>query len=272
MTAAQAVSGGAGTGTGTGIGPGRLYAFFVRFQQEVGQALYQVRRQPDPGMTAAGGAADGPQALRALVTSVQTRLLDLIGQEAEAVAATAGAAGTEQFHKAAYAMVALTDELFLFGPPWPGRAVWERDLLELRYCGTARAGEMLPWMMDDLLKRGDGQQADLAAVYLLVLTAGFQGCYRADVAFGDQAARAGQARLAALTEALARRAAPDVSLSRITVQSYGHTLDRGGLRRLPAVAQWVWACLLAVLLYLLVSTALWQWLTADVRAILTPGG
>ncbi|WP_019643527.1 DotU family type IV/VI secretion system protein [Novispirillum itersonii] len=259
MTAAVA-AGGAG---------GRLYAFFVRFQQEVREALYQARRQPDGAPEASSGGGD---VIRAMVATIQTRLLDLIVQEAEEVSRTAGVAGSEQFHKAAYAMVALTDELFLFGPPWPGRAVWELDLLELRYCGTARAGEMLPRMMEDLLKRGDRQQAELAAVYLLVLTAGFQGCYRADVAFGDQAARAGQARLTALTEALARRAAPDMTVQRIAGQSYSHTLDRGVIRRLPAVSQWVWACLLAVLVYLLVSTAVWQWLTADVRAILTPGG
>lgn len=246
-----------------GAAGGRLYAFFVRFQQEVREALYQARRQPDVAPEESSGGGD---AIRVMVAAIQTRLLDLIVQEAEEVSRTAGVAGSEQFHKAAYAMVALTDELFLFGPPWPGRAVWELDLLELRYCGTARAGEMLPRMMEDLLKRGDQQQAELAAVYLLVLTAGFQGCYRADVAFG------GQARLTALTEALARRAAPDMTVQRIAGQSYSHTLDRGVIRRLPAVSQWVWACLLAVLVYLLVSTAVWQWLTADVRAILTPGG
>lgn len=275
--ASLGASSGASRGDTLAGSPGghRLFACFVRFGAELDRLLQQARRMPE--ITDEGKRARA----RDEVSALQARLLEVIEQGAQEMARAEGAFGQEIYRHAAYAMVALADELFLFGPPWTGRTLWEQDLLEVRYCGTARAGDLIPQQMEATVHRQDFPSDELAAIYLMMLSLGFQGRYRADVSFGShENAMVARRHLELLRRDLARRASgtrtmTDAELAegldQIFPQSWRHTLDQGRVIRLPAVARWVWACLLVTLVYLAVSTVVWNWLTSGVRAILGTG-
>jgi type VI secretion system protein ImpK len=99
-------------------------------------------------------------------------------QEAQALY-YGGAYGAEFFYKEAqYVMVALADEIFLNTKRWDGRLTWVSNLLESRMFGSHFAGDYFFRKLDELLVRRDPVYRDLAAVYLMALSLGFEGKYR----------------------------------------------------------------------------------------------
>ena len=82
------------------------------------------------------------------------------------------------FHEAQYVMAALADEVFL-GLEWVGRGAWLGNLLEDQLFHTRRAGERIfEGVRQFRLRERDLARRELAAVYLLALSLGFEGPYR----------------------------------------------------------------------------------------------
>lgn len=75
---------------------------------------------------------------------------------------------------AQYAVVALVDEIVM-SSTWPGAEQWRREPLQLHYYDNLLAGEEFFKRLDELRP---GSDDDLMEVYLLCLTAGFQGRFR----------------------------------------------------------------------------------------------
>jgi type VI secretion system protein ImpK len=126
-----------------------------------------------------GGAQLVPAGDMRESTYVLQSLVSLLKrQEAQAVY-YGGAYGAEFFYKEAqYVMVALADEIFLNTKRWDGGRTWVSNLLESRMFSSHFAGDDFFRKLDSLLVKRDPVYRDLAAVYLMALSLGFEGKYR----------------------------------------------------------------------------------------------
>ena len=99
-------------------------------------------------------------------------------REQEAEVGRAEATGLQLYRQAQYAMVALADETFRVSlGDWSGREGWMSYSIEMAFYQTQYAGEELFRRIDALLERRDPGERDLAEIYYLVLSLGFQGKY-----------------------------------------------------------------------------------------------
>lgn len=105
------------------------------------------------------------------------RLLALLERQALEAGRQGGEAGAGFYRDTQYVLAALADEVFLH-LDWWGRGAWGASLLEARLFGTQVAGERVFERISQLLRDRDPVQRDLAAVYLMALSLGFQGRYR----------------------------------------------------------------------------------------------
>ena len=137
----------------------------------------------------------------------------------------------EIYREAQYVMAALADEIFLH-MNWDGRANW--PLLESKLFQTHIAGEVIFQRLDRLLQRRDPFYLDLAAVYFMALSLGFQGKYR-----GNDPANALEQYKRQLFAMIYRRN-PQLFNTKnpIFPQTYQNTLDRGAGRKLPNQNIW----------------------------------
>ena len=127
----------------------------------------------------------------------------------------------KRYDKAKYPLVALADEVAL-NTDWSGRDDWEEELLEQHFFGTAIAGEEFY----NRLQEVGPEEDDLAEIYFLCLSLGFQGGYRS---------RAGERR--SLQQSLYSRLGDRVSKKsdKMCPQAYEHTVERD-MTKLPAVS------------------------------------
>lgn len=189
-------------------------------------------------------------------------LLDLGGDQAIRLG---GAYGATLYDEAKYAMAALADEVFLHQVRWAGADAWGDNLLETHLFHSAISGERLFQNIDAMLADSSPAHTELASIYLMVLTLGFRGRYR-----GRSSAEIDSYR-ARLRVFIAHRIAPVQDGEPVFADAYRHTLDEGRETLLPAIARWVWVAMGALVLYLIVSEALWVWLTDPVYYLIRGG-
>ncbi|BAP45292.1 DotU/TssL family secretion system protein [Pseudomonas sp. LJDD11] len=91
--------------------------------------------------------------------------------------AAVGEAQGDQAKATLFAFVAVVDEFLLF-TSWAGQAAWVEQPMESRLFKTRMAGDRLPLEIKRVLDSRDPALRDLANVYLLCLTLGFQGRLR----------------------------------------------------------------------------------------------
>ncbi|RKH95147.1 DotU family type IV/VI secretion system protein [Corallococcus sp. AB030] len=137
-----------------------------------------------------------------------------------------------------YVLAAFTDEV-LIQHAWPGRDAWSSALLEEELFGTHVAGDQLFTDIEALLREADAARVEMAAVYLLVLSLGFQGRFR-DRDAGTQLRKL-RRRLFAFV--FRREPGSREPAHRLLPQAYAHTLDGKHERRLASLRPW--ACALA---------------------------
>ena len=70
------------------------------------------------------------------------------------------------------------DEIFLHIVEWDGVEIWHNNLLETRLFDSYIAGEQVFRHLDKLLQERNPVYADLARIYLIALSLGFQGKHR----------------------------------------------------------------------------------------------
>ncbi len=167
----------------------------------------------------------------------------------------------ERFQEAAYVMAALVDEIFLT-LPWVGKEAWLEGLLEAELFQTHTAGEQLFVRAEGLLTRGEDGDRDLAAVYLMALTLGFQGRYR------------GAADTQPLTDLKDRLLAfimpsppADESTDPLFEQPYAHIRAGRPDLRLPRTQWWAGAVVAALVLYVVASALVWRHVADPVREL-----
>lgn len=230
----------------------------VAFRQFYGEVLRlkEEVRHPKGERDEAGAALDATQR----AARVSDLLLAKLRRQAAEAGRRGGDWGADAYRDAQYAMATLADEVFLRAEwdgrkGWDGREAWAADLLETRLFGTYVGGERLFTQIDELLRDPEPLRRPLAAVYLMVLSLGFQGRFagRADAG----------ARIDAYRKRLFVFVYPDARSALrgdqpLFAQAYHHLADDALPERLPPTRRWLTAALVALALYLVVSHGFWR--------------
>jgi len=244
-----------------------VHAGSIRFLSERFRSFYAILRDLEGEARSLGtGDAGTPAVPRRRIEDMIASLVHHLSEGQAEALRLGGAYGATLYQDAAYAMAALADETFLFGPEWGGRAAWDDILVEARLCGTRLAGERVFERIEGLLAANEPAHAELAGIFLMVLSLGFQGRYR-DAPGGAEVLASTRRRLSALAGGRAKDGAGP-----LFPEAYANTLDAGVAVGLPPLHRWVWLGLGLLVGYLVVSHLAWWTLTGPVRAIISGAG
>jgi type VI secretion system protein ImpK len=163
-----------------------------------------------------------------------------------------------------YVMAAVTDEILLHGPAWPGRETWSATLLEETLYGSRIAGERIFRAAHDILA-GQPASQGLGVAILLALMLGFRGRYFGTDDGGEIAAL--KERLFGVIFHLPYPV--EVDFDTLLSQGAVRPLEQASLRPLPSPHPWIMAILLLLILYIAISDVLWR---EAVTPILTLAG
>jgi type VI secretion system protein ImpK len=191
--------------------------------------------------------------------AISLRLQHLLEQAALDAGARSGEYGATVFAEAQYVMAAVADEEFLTAE-WAGREEWLGFLLERALFKTQIAGEEIFRRIDRLLLTRTGVSAELASVYFMALSAGFEGQFRGTNSDTLQEYRRRLYRF------IFRRD-PARSGGSILPQPYEHIAAPARQTRLPVVQRWALVLGLVIVAYLVASHLVWRSVTQDLRAI-----
>jgi type VI secretion system protein ImpK len=192
---------------------------------------------------------------------VWQHLLTVLERQDIEAGRTGGAFAREIYREAQYVMAALADEIFIH-MNWDGRANW--PLLESKLFQSHVAGEVIFERLDRLLKRQDPFYLDLAAVYFMALSLGFQGRFRGH----DPGNSLEQYRRQLFAMIYRRNPQLFTTNTPIFPQTYQNTLDRGAGRRLPSQNIWIGLIAGVLMLWLVGSHVAWSSVSGDVSGLI----
>lgn len=215
-----------------------------------------------PGDVPLSGVAPGGVPIGA--AQVRDAIVSLLENQ-QRVAARVGGDYILVYDDARYVMTALADEIFLHSQ-WEGRAAWDTDLVEVRFYGTRIAGDLFFQRVDRLLiATREGMNLELAKIYLLALSLGFEGRYRGNDPEGDLERY--RSRLSNYVHGEARMLTP--TTPSMFPRAHEYTMAAGERRMLPPLRRWVLRFALVLVLALALQHMVWRLgLTTDVWAIL----
>jgi type VI secretion system protein ImpK len=193
--------------------------------------------------------------------TVWQRLLSVLEQQALEAGRSGGAFVFGVYRDAQYVMASLADEIFLH-LDWEGKKDW--PLLEAQLFHSHAAGQLFFEKLDRLLQRKDPVYVDLAAVYFLALALGFQGKFR-DTDDGGQIAKYRRQLFLVIFKRNPILLDED---SHLFPESYLHTLREGKGRKLPNPRRWLWVTASVIVVWLVLSQALWMHSSAEVNRLI----
>jgi type VI secretion system protein ImpK len=240
-----------------------FYREVIRLRKAVEQTVEVGIGEP-LAMGASAGASGGATTTTwtpSLVQPVWQQLLSILERQALEAGQTGGSFGFDIYREAQYLMAALADEIFL-NTEWEGRVKW--PLLETRLFQTHYAGEVIFQKLDRILQRRDPFYLDLATVYFLVLSLGFQGRYRgAD----DRSALDVYRRQLFIT---IHRRNPRLfsATTPLFPEAYDHTLEKVAPRKLPDRKNWLYVIAGILLLWLVISHISWKALSSEIDCLI----
>jgi len=174
-----------------------------------------------------------------------------------------GDAQTEHYFEALYIMAAFADEVFI-NMEWEGQRTWPLNLIESALFHSHVAGELFFEKLDRLLAARDPANKSLAAIYLNILSLGFQGKYRGQADGG----RLKEYRHDLFNFIFQQPADLELESKVAFPDAYVKTL-RTEKRKLTNPALWLGVLGVVVFFYLLVSQAMWLTLTSKLNAEIT---
>ena len=188
------------------------------------------------------------------------QLLSVLEAQALEAGRASGGFAFEVYRQCQYVMAALADEIFL-NLPWEGGKYW--PLLESRLFQTHSAGEVVFENIERLLHRGDPVYLDVATIYFLALSLGFEGKFR------DAPDRTVLDLYRQRLFRLISRDQPQVldGSNRLFQQTYLYTLQQGGGRELPNPRTWLAVLGSVFVLWLCLSHAMWLHITSDMNKL-----
>jgi type VI secretion system protein ImpK len=235
---------------------------FREFYAELARQRRAVLADPWPRAAAAGDESPGGAAPDA--RAVSGRLLALLERQALEAGRHGGHAGAGLYRDAQYVMAAVGDEVFLH-LDWHGRDPWAGSLLESRLFGSQVAGERVFARVDHLLRDRDPVQRDLAAVYLMALSLGFQGRYRGS----PGAHRLEEYRRELFGFVFRRQPSLVRGERRLFPRAYDHALRSAPPPPPRRSARWAGGLAGVLLGYLLLAEVAWRDVSRPVRAAAT---
>lgn len=193
--------------------------------------------------------------------TVHRALLSALEKQALEAERSGGAFAYEVYREAQYVFAALADEVFL-NLDWPGSKEW--PLLESKLFHSHVAGELFFEKLDRLLQLRDPAYQDLAAVFFMAIALGFKGKFR-----GNESNACLDRYRRELFLMIFHRPSHGIGEdSELFPESYLHTLREGGKKKLPDPRNWLALIPVVILLWLLLSTVLWQGLAHRVDSTL----
>lgn len=200
---------------------------------------------------------------RVTAQSINQRLLSILEQQAIEAGRRGGEYGATFYKEVQYVMAVLGDETFL-NIDWEGKEGWKSNLLEYKLFGTHVAGELFFQKLSKFLAERDPAFIEIALMYLLALSLGFQGKFRDK----DDRGQIDYYRRQLFTFIFHRN--PDIlSESKLLFpEAYAYTLDEATGRKLPHVRRWIWVVVLLIVVFLILSHGLWIHLIDDLDQII----
>jgi type VI secretion system protein ImpK len=192
-------------------------------------------------------------------SGVWQQLLTQLERQATEAGQTGGAFAYEVYREAQYVMAALADDIFL-NMDWDGRRSW--SLLETRLFGSHMAGETIFRRIDVLLQRRDPYYVDLASVYFMALSLGFQGKYRGMEDLGPLV----QYRRQLFAMIYARHPKLFSEDMRLFPHAYQNTMDKGEGKKLPDQRVWLALVGLVLLAWLGITQIAWASLSSPLES------
>lgn len=194
-------------------------------------------------------------------TSVWKQLLSMLQRQGITARRRGGDFGEEYYREVQYLMAALADDIFVH-LPWRGSQAWNSNLLESKFFKTHNAGEAVFRRLDEILAGRDPIQLDLAKLYLLALSLGFEGKFRGTA---DGTQRLAMYRRELLEFISERDPAYDPSAATLFPATYDSTLDQGKGQKLPYLRRWLMAFPAVLAVWFGVSWWIWSRLMSDLR-------
>ncbi len=200
----------------------------------------------------------------AIAANLSKQLVQVIEMQTLEVRRLGGKAGVDTENQSRFLKAVLADELML-NLDWAGRNDWRHVLLEATLFRSSLAGDKVFNEIEQILLARESSQRRAAALYLHVLSLGFQGRHRGMPDGAEQ--------LAALRRELFQfvyQRAPDLQgRDRVLVpQAYTSTLSHLKAQRLGRINRWTFIFLLSLLLLLGLSELLWLWQSWPIRKLL----
>ena len=161
-------------------------------------------------------------------------------------------------------MAALADDVFLH-LDWRGSDSWNSNLLETKLFKSHHAGDAIFRRLDQVLAGRDALNLDLAKLYLLALSLGFQGKYRGAPDGARQLAVYKQEVLEFITE---RDAKFRGTTSHIFPEAYASTVDQGTARKLPYLQKWLAAYPVVIGVWILAGWWMWSQVSAQLLPVI----
>lgn len=184
------------------------------------------------------------------VNGVWQQLLTMLERQAVEAGQSGGAFAFEVYREAQYVMAALADEIFLH-LEWEGRESW--PLLESRLFQSHMAGEIIFQRLERLLQRRDPFYLDLASVYFMALSLGFQGKYRGS----DDPTRLAHYRRQLFAMIYGRHPKLFTENTSLFPEAYQNTIVKGAARKLPD--QRIWLALVGIVLVVWLAASQLAW-------------
>src|SRR5579872_302933 len=212
------------------------------------------------GSSGSGGATStiAPSEVSVVIAGAWQQLVALLERQAAEAGQSGGAFGFEVYREAQYVMAALADEVFL-NMEWEGRDSW--PLLESRLFQSHIAGELVFQRLNRLLQRRDPFYNDLASVYFMALSLGFQGKFRG----ADEALLLPHYRRQLFAMIYGRHPKLYTEDQALFPQSGQHTIDKGAGKKLPDQRVWLGLLALVILSWLVVSEFAWTSVSAPLQ-------
>jgi type VI secretion system protein ImpK len=195
---------------------------------------------------------------------VREKLVALLARQQHESEREDGHYGAEVYARAKYAFAAIADEIFLRSEG-AARDAWMGQLLEAAVFRSQRAGEKVFENIDDLTSDRSTSAADLARIYLFVLGLGFQGKYRDR---SDASPALAEARRKLYHVIYKRDPRPLTETDRLVPDAYAETADDAVGSELAYRRPWIWALVIAVVLWLGASHLLWRNAVRDLEPLL----
>ena len=230
-----------------------------KFQQFYGEVLKLQARVAAGAWIFSGTESVTESAAKESPSAVWRRLVSILERQSLDAGLEGGDFAVEIYRRAQYAMAALADEVFL-NLEWAGREAWREHLLEAKFFNTHRAGEEMFERIEDLLRDRDSLYAELGRIYLMVLALGFQGKFRGRPD-ADEVLQNYRKRLFRFV--FNRDPVAVHGNERVAPQAYASTLDAARATELPYLRPWVWAIVLAFVVWFGASWAIFRYSISD---------